>query len=105
MASEARFFITVEWCRNGRRGIFTRNDGNTWNKVDEPHTEVEMFDHMGVFAFILDPQSELFTIEQVKERNCFVALAEYSEQYGIAMTEDVFALSGKRPPIEHDALP
>lgn len=70
--------------------------------MNEPHTEAEMEKHLGVFGIILDPQSELFTIEQVKDRNCFVALAEYSERFGIAMTEDIFKLPGKRPPIEHD---
>jgi len=90
MASEARFFITVEWCNDGRRGVFCNANGSTWNKVDGPHTDAEILRHLGPFWPILDGRSELLTIEQVKERNHFRPLAEYSGQCGIAMTKETY---------------
>ncbi len=90
MPNEARFFITVDWCNKGCRGIFCRNDGKTWGKDDQPHTQEEIDKSLGVFWIILKPKSELMTIEQVKERSYFVPLAEYSNEWGIAMTEETY---------------
>ena len=81
---EQAYFLTVDWCNKGKRGIFCDADGQCFRK-DEPHTEDEMFDILGAFDLILAPKSELFTIEQVKKFTRWIPLAEYSNQFGIAL--------------------
>lgn len=81
---EQAYFLTVDWCNQGKRGIFCNSDGQCFRK-EEPHTEDEMFDILGAFDLVLSPKSELFTIEQVKKFTRWVPLAEYSNQFGIAL--------------------
>lgn len=78
-----KWFLTVEWCSNGRRGIFCSRDGKSFCQ-DSQHTEDEMYDILGAFAMILNPQSIELTEEGLKEYHLYTPLAEYSHQYGIA---------------------
>lgn len=81
------YFMTVEWCSDGYRGIFCHRDGIPSRKDGEPHTQEEMDTILGPFTIILDPRSEPFTEEEIAEYTYFRPLAEYSNQYGIALRE------------------
>ncbi len=80
-----RYFITVDWCNKGKRGLFSDAKGNTFGKDEAPHTEDEMFDVLGIFDMILNPQSIEFDEESLKQYKTWIPLAEYSNQYGIAL--------------------
>ena len=82
-----RYFITVEWCSNGQRGIFCSSRGVPSRKDGEPHTQEEMDTVLGPFTLILNPKSELFTEEEIAKFTYFRPLAEYTNQYGIALRE------------------
>jgi hypothetical protein len=87
-----KYFLTVDWCNKGRRGVFCDQSGNSFWKeeVDGPHTEQEMWDVLGMFDIILDPQSILLSEEELYQYKWFVPLAEYTDHFGIAMTDEVF---------------
>jgi hypothetical protein len=80
-----RYFLTVDWCSMGNRGIFCSDEGQGFSKDNLPHTEEEMSDILGPFHLILAPRSELLTEEQVKEFNRWIPLAEYSNKFGVAL--------------------
>lgn len=82
--SEIHYFITVDWCNKGKRGIFCNKQGTGYWKTSE-HTKEEMFEVLGSFAMILDPKSEPYTEEEFKKLNKWIPLAEYTHQYGIAV--------------------
>jgi len=84
-----RYFLTVEWCQDGQRGVFCDVQGRSFPKDGEPHTDPEIREILGPFALILDPASQPFTEEEVAEYTVFRPLAEYSDQYGIALKEEV----------------
>ena len=78
-----RWFLTVDWCNKGNRGIFCNANGNSFSQETQ-HTENEMWGILDAFSMILNPQSiELDEIE-LKEYHLYTPLAEYSHQYGIA---------------------
>lgn len=79
-----RHFITVEWCKNGHRGIFCDGEGGVFSQ-DKPFTEEKMFEILGVFSLILEPRSKAFTEEEAAQHTRWVPLAEYTHQYGIAL--------------------
>lgn len=81
---ETKYFLTVDWCNKGKRGIFTDKKGNGFFKDESPHTEREMVEILGHFALILNPKSELFTETQCQKRQ-WIPLAEYKNEYGIAI--------------------
>ena len=81
-----RWFLTVDWCNEGRRGIFASMKGNPFSK-EIPHTEDEMFDILGAFEMILNPQSIELSEDELKEYHRFYPLAEYSNQYGVVCRE------------------
>ncbi len=83
--STPMYLMTVEWCSDGRRGIFASRDGKPFCKEGEPHTEEEMDEVLGPFWMILSPKSEPFTEEEVAACTCFRPLAQFSEEYGIAL--------------------
>jgi hypothetical protein len=88
MSSEPTiYFITVEWCSDGHRGIFCSRGGACFRQDGEPHTQEEMDRCLGPFTLILNPKSEPFTEEEVAEFTLFRPLAEYKNQYGIALRE------------------
>jgi hypothetical protein len=78
-----RWFLTVDWCNKGSRGIFCSADGKPFSK-DRQHTEDEMWGILDAFAMILAPQSIELDEDELKEYHLFQPLAEYSHQYGIA---------------------
>lgn len=82
-----RYFITVDWCNEGNRGIFCDRNGKAFPKDNEPHTEEEMSEVLDLFEIVLNPKSEPFTEEEFKKYRRFKPLAEYSNQYGIASKE------------------
>jgi len=84
---EARYFLTVDWCNKGRRGVFCDKDGRAFGKP-MPYTEEEIWDILGPFDIILSPRSEKFTEDQLAQFNTFMPLAEYKNQYGIAIIRE-----------------
>lgn len=84
MADRA-YFLTVDWCDQGKRGVFCRSDGIAFRKDDEPHTLEEMMNILNVFSIVLAPQSKLLTADELAEHTVFHPLSEFSYQYGYAV--------------------
>lgn len=84
MTTESKFFVTVDWCDTGKRGIFCSSTGEGFVKETE-HTVEEMQEIVGSFFIILNPKSELFTKEELKKYNRWRPLAEYRNHYGISI--------------------
>jgi len=81
-----RWFLAVDWCGKGRQGIFCDINGNASGKETQ-HTEDEIWEILGTFTLILNPQSIELSKDELKEYHKFYPLAEYSTQYGIACKE------------------
>ena len=79
-----RYFLTVDWCSKGRRGVFCDSRGNPFGK-DVEHTEDEIDEILGSFSLILSPQSSLLAEEELAQYSRWVPLAEYSNFYGVAL--------------------
>ena len=90
---ESKYFLTVDWCNKGHRGVFCSKNGQAFSKDGEPHTPEEIFEILDMFEMILSPKSELLTIEELKEYNQYYPLAEYSGIYGYA-TKKIDSVSG-----------
>ena len=86
--SEQRYFLTVDWCNKGRRGIFCSLDGRPFSK-ETKHTDDEMGEILGLFDMVLAPKSILMTEEEVAKHREFYPLGEYSNQYGYAVIPEV----------------
>lgn len=82
----SRWFLTVDWCNKGERGIFCDTDGNPFSKETQ-HTQEEMIEVLGPFFIILDPQSVELTPDDIKGYCQFRPLEEYSGQYGYAVKQ------------------
>jgi len=78
-----RWFLTVDRCSEGHRGIFCNLEGQSFGK-DTQHTDDEMDEILGPFSLILNPLSIELSEAELKEYHRFVPLAEYSNQYGVA---------------------
>ena len=78
----SKYFLTVDRCNQGKRGIFCNTKGTPFSK-GEPHTKEEMQTILGAFSLILSPESTEFTEEELKDFRQFQPLAEYSKVYGI----------------------
>jgi len=87
--SETRHFMTVEWCGNGKRGVFCDSSGRSGCCGDNPLTTDEMREALGPFWMILDPKSEEMTEEKLGKYTNWTSLEEYSNVYGIALKEDI----------------
>jgi len=81
-----RWFLTVDWCNKGKRGIFANKNGNSFSKETQ-HTEEEMWNILDAFAMILNPQSVELSEDDLKEYRKFYPLAEYTNEYGIVRKE------------------
>ena len=81
-----RYFLTVDWCGQGKRGVFCSIDGNAFAK-EMPHTDDDMWEILDAFYMVLNPESTPITEEELKQYNKFYPLAEFSNQYGIAIKE------------------
>ena len=79
-----KYFLTVDWCNKGVRGIFCKSDGNSFWKEDSPHTEDEMYEILDMFELVLSPKSILISEEELKQYNKWLPLDEYSGVYGYA---------------------
>ena len=80
---EKRWFVTVDWCNKGCRGIFCNCTGQTSSEEAE-HSHQEMRDMLGPFWLILDPVSMQLTADELAEYKYWRPLAEYSDEFGIA---------------------
>jgi len=81
-----RYFLTVDWCNQGKRGIFCNlSNGSAFAKDDAPHTEEEIWDILDAFSLVLSPQSIEYSEDEVKQFNKAYPLAEFSNQYGYAI--------------------
>lgn len=85
------WFLTVDWCKQGRRGIFTDMNGKGyWKK--EPYTRAEMDEILGPFWMVLAPKCLPFTEEQMSQCTLWTPLAEYSDQFGyVQIPEDILS--------------
>jgi hypothetical protein len=83
MTEKKRYFITVDRCNTGKRGLLCNRDGESFSK-ETPHTEEEMNKYLGAFFIILNPKSEPFTETELRKFNKWKPLAEYQNHYGIA---------------------
>jgi hypothetical protein len=105
---QVRYFLTVDWCAQGKRGVFCSRAGDPFSE-DHPHTRDEMTEILGEFALILNPLSEPFTEAQLKAYSRFVPLAEYSNHFGIALLreegEKCVPLSRESPALPVATLP
>ena len=78
-----RWFLTVDWCSKGNRGVFCNANGNSFSQ-EAQHTEDEMWGILNAFSMILNPQSIELDETELKEYHLYYPLAEFSHQYGIA---------------------
>ena len=83
MAGETKYFLTVDWCNKGRRGIFCSRHGNAFWKETE-HTADEMGEILGLFDLVLSPKSIAMTEEEVSKHTRFYPLEEYNGAFGYA---------------------
>ena len=88
MTEQSRYFLTVDWCSENRRGVFCSKTGQPYPKDDSPHTEQEMYDILGAFTLILAPKSESLTEAELGEYRYWTSLAEYTHEFGIARREE-----------------
>ncbi len=84
--SESRYFLTVDWCSQGRRGIFCDSQGQAFAK-EMPHDADDFWRILDAFTIVLAPQSQLLSEEEVAKYKKWTPLAEFSHQYGIAVPE------------------
>jgi len=84
---EIKYFLTVQWCKSGPRGVLCDRDGIGYWRRRRPHTEEEMNKKLGHFWVILDPKSEPYTFDMFKKLNKWKPLAEYRNEIGIAYAE------------------
>lgn len=84
MITEEKYFVTVDRCNQGKRGIFCDRKGGSFIK-ETPHTAKEMNDILGPFFLVLNPKSEMFTEDDFKKFTKWIPLAEYKNNYGIAI--------------------
>jgi len=85
MTEEKKYFVTVDWCDKGKRGIFCDRQGHGFLKETQ-HTMEEMNEILGAFSVILNPKSEPFTEDEIKRFTKWKSLAEYEHHYGIAVS-------------------
>ena len=81
-----RWFLTVDWCNKGKRGVFCDLQGQSFSQ-DTQHTEHEMWEILGPFSLILAPQSILLSEDELTEYHLYTPLKEYLGHYGIARKE------------------
>jgi len=82
------YFLTVDRCRQGKRGIFSNRGGIGYFKEGAPHTEDEIWKILGAFDLILDPKSLPFTEEELAKYTRWFPLAEYSDEYGYVLRKE-----------------
>lgn len=88
MTTPLHYFLTVDWCGKGNRGVFADRGGNGFWRDDRPHTYAEMVEILDVFAVLLNPESQPFTPDELAGYRRFVPLAEYSDAYGVVLPQE-----------------
>lgn len=83
-----KYFLTVDWCNQGKRGIFCDRTGDCFWKLDEPHTENEIFEILDMFELVLSPKSILLSEDELKEYTLWYPLDEYSGIFGYATKKE-----------------
>ena len=89
--NQPHHFLTVDWCGEGKRGLFVRivPEGESTTIIPfhkaEPYTEEEMRQILGPFEMVLYPKSVEMSFEEATEHKVLVALGEYSNQYGVVL--------------------
>jgi hypothetical protein len=78
-----RWFLTVDWCSQGKRGIFCSREGEAFGQ-ETPHTEEEIMKILDVFFLVLSPKSVEMSFEEVMEHTYWHPLGEFVFQYGYA---------------------
>jgi len=103
-----KYYITVERCNDGERGILCDSEGKGYCKSTQ-HTDEEMNKMLGHFWMVLDPKSECFTKEDFMKIKRWKSLGEYNHQLGIGLSEFkhdrilvVPNLQSKQPVIKDD---
>jgi hypothetical protein len=84
---ETRYFLTVDWCERGRRGVFCNGKGQSQPQKGK-HTQEEIQKILGPFWMILSPKSIPLTEKQLGEYTQWYPLEEYSSVWGIAEKEE-----------------
>ena len=84
---EKRWFLTVDRCNEGQRGVLCNRAGKAAGS-DTEQSQKEMQDMLGPFWLILDPVSMQLTADELAEYKFWRPLAEYSYEFGIASTVD-----------------
>lgn len=84
---ESAYFLTVDWCAQGHRGVFCNSQGGPYRKDEGPHTEEEMYEILGPFFLVLAPESQLFTVSELSEFSRWTPLAEYLGRFGVAQKQ------------------
>ena len=79
-----QWFLTVDWCSRGSRGVFCDTEGYAFSKNTQ-HTEDEMREILDVFFIVLSPKSIELSEDELMEYSQFIPLAEYSRRFGVAV--------------------
>ena len=82
------YFLTVDWCKSGARGIFCDDKGRCFRKDETPHSAEEMAEILGPFFLVLSPESLEYSRETFPTSVKWRPLAEYSNSYGIAVAQE-----------------
>lgn len=69
-----RWFLTVDWCSKGNRGIFCSADGHSFSQ-ETPHTDDEIWEILDAFYMVLSPQSIELSEDELKEYHLFTPFA------------------------------
>ena len=86
--SKGRWFLTVDWCNKGQRGIFCDIKGGGFSRA-KPFGMGKMTEILGVFSMILAPECTEIVEQELKEYSHWYPLAEYSHQYGVACKSSI----------------
>lgn len=84
---ETRWFLTVDWCKQGKRGIFCDKRGNPYSSPTQ-HTRAQIVEILDVFGMVLNPISLPLNEAQVAQVTTWYPLAEYSNEFGYAVIPD-----------------
>ena len=80
--TEIHWFLTVDWCKQGKRGLFISSRGKgIWEEHEQKQEEI--FDAMDMFYLILAPESLPFVeSEIVGLTGEWFPLEEYRNHWG-----------------------
>jgi len=87
MIGKARYFLTVDRCSQGQRGVFCSKDGKSFSYLVEPLGSSDADEILGPFALVLAPEWQLMTAAELAEYKTWYPLAEFSNEYGYAVKE------------------